>query len=202
MSDKKEITDWDDYYKDNKVEEMPWYHIDLDHDVEKEIKSRNLNSGKFLDLGTGPGTQALQLAKLGFDVTGADLSENAIKKAKTLSDEINFVADDILNSNLPDNEFDYIFDRGCFHLFEDSQRINYIQQIKRILSADGIFFLKCMSIEEKSLPENEGPRRLSQQEIHDIFSNDFEIETIRDTEFAGTLDFLPKALFATLKKKS
>jgi hypothetical protein len=77
-----------------------------------------------------------------------------------------------------------------------------VQQIKRILSDDGIFFLKCMSIEEKSLPENEGPRRLSQQEIHDTFSNDFEIETIRDTEFAGTLEFLPKALFAILKKKS
>jgi len=112
-----EITDWDDYYKDNKVEQMPWYHTDLDHDLENEIKSRNLHTGKFLDLGTGPGTQALQLAKRGFDVTGADLSQNAIKKARTLSDEINFVADDILNSNLPDKEFDFIFDRGCFHLF-------------------------------------------------------------------------------------
>jgi len=77
-----------------------------------------------------------------------------------------------------------------------------VLQIKRILSDDGIFFLKCMSIEEKSLPENEGPRRLSKQEIQDTFSNDFEIESIRDTEFAGTLEFLPKALFAILKKKS
>jgi len=197
-----EITDWDDYYKDNKVEEMPWYHTDLDHDLENEIKSRNLNTGKFLDLGTGPGTQALQLAKKGFDVTGADLSQNAIINAKTLSNKINFVADDILNSNLPDKEFDFIFDRGCFHLFENPQRKNYVLQIKRILSDDGIFFLKCMSIEEKSLPENEGPRRLSKQEIQDTFSNDFEIESIQDTEFAGTLEFLPKALFAILKKKS
>ena len=202
MSGKNEITDWDDYYKDNVVEEMPWYHPDLDHDLENEIKSRKLNSGKFLDLGTGPGTQAIQLAKLGFDVTGADLSQNAIKKAKSLSDEINFVADDILNSGLPDKEFDYIFDRGCFHLFEDNQRTNYLKHIKRILSDDGIFFLKCMSIEEKSLPDDEGPRRLSKKEIQEFFSNDFEIENIRDTEFAGTLDFLPKALFAILKKKS
>ena len=53
-----EITDWDDYYKENKVAQMPWYHTDLDHDLENEIKSRNIHTGKFLDLGTGPGTQA------------------------------------------------------------------------------------------------------------------------------------------------
>ena len=38
----------------------------LDHDVEDEINSRSLNSGTFLDLGTGPGTQAIQLSEYGF----------------------------------------------------------------------------------------------------------------------------------------
>jgi hypothetical protein len=45
-----EITDWDDYYKDNKVEQMPWYHTDLDHDLENEIKSRNLQQNEDLML--------------------------------------------------------------------------------------------------------------------------------------------------------
>ena len=36
---------------------MPWYDIHLDHDLENEIKSRSLSKGKFLDLGTGPGTR-------------------------------------------------------------------------------------------------------------------------------------------------
>jgi ubiquinone/menaquinone biosynthesis C-methylase UbiE len=197
----EEFSDWETYYKNNEVTKMPWYDKNLDHDLENEIKTRNVSSGRFLDLGTGPGTQAIQLAKQGFDVTATDLSENAILKAKNLSNEVNFVKDDFMNSKLQDNEFNFIFDRGCFHVFDIPQRATYVEQIKRILNKNGILFLKCMSIDEKDLPADKGPHRLSKQEIHDVFSNDFEIETIRDTFFTGTINPLPKALFAVLKKK-
>ena len=197
----EEFSDWETYYKNNEVTKMPWYDKNLDHDLENEIKTRNVSSGRFLDLGTGPGTQAIQLAKQGFDVTATDLSENAILKAKNLSNEVNFVKDDFINSKLQDNEFNFIFDRGCFHVFDIPQRATYVEQIKRILNENGILFLKCMSIDEKDLPADKGPHRLSKQEIRDVFSNDFEIETIRDTFFTGTINPLPKALFAVLKKK-
>ncbi len=197
----EEFSDWETYYKNNEVTKMPWYDKNLDHDLENEIKTRNVSSGRFLDLGTGPGTQAIQLAKQGFDVTATDLSENAILNAKNLSNEVNFVKDDFMNSKLQDNEFNFIFDRGCFHVFDIPQRATYVEQIKRILNKNGILFLKCMSIDEKDLPADKGPHRLSKQEIRDVFSNDFEIETIRDTFFTGTINPLPKALFAVLKKK-
>lgn len=61
---KKEFPDWDVYYKQNKVETMPWYEKNLDLDIVEEIQF--LEKGKFLDLGTGPGTQAIELAKNGF----------------------------------------------------------------------------------------------------------------------------------------
>ena len=197
---KEKISDWNTYYKDNEVEKMPWYEKNLDHDLENEIISGNLSKGRFLDLGTGPGTQANQLAKRGFDVTGTDLSENAIEKAKTLSNKVNFLTDDFLNSKLPDNEFDYIFDRGCFHVFDISQRQKYVEQIKRILKNNGKLFLKCMSIDEKNLPDNEAPYKFSKQQIIDIFSNDFDIKSIKDSVFQGTLDQFPKALFVVMKK--
>ena len=31
---KENFSGWDDYYKENKVEEMPWYEKNLDHDLE------------------------------------------------------------------------------------------------------------------------------------------------------------------------
>ena len=67
---------------------MPWYEKDLDQDLENELKSKNYTTGDFLDLGTGPGTQALQLIKYDFKVTGTDISQNAIEKAKKLSSKI------------------------------------------------------------------------------------------------------------------
>ena len=201
MNNKKKFPDWDTFYKENKIEKMPWYEKNLDLDLEHQIKSKNLSKGKFLDIGTGPGTQAIQLAKIGFEVTGTDLSKSAIEKAKKISSKVNFVTDDFMKSKLPDNEFDFILDRGCFHVFDVSQRQNYLRQLKRVLKDGGILFLKVMSDEEKDLSEDEGPHRFSRQEIIDVFSDDFEIESIDSTVYYGTLNPLPKARFAVLKLK-
>ena len=171
---KENFSGWDDYYKENKVEEMPWYEKNLDHDLENEITSKNLSKGRFLDLGTGPGTQAIQLAKRNFEVTANDISPSAIEKAKKLSNEINFLVDDVLDSKLSDGGFDFNFDRGIFHLFDVSKRPQYVKQIKRILDDNGVLFLKCMSIDEKNLPDDDMPHKLSKQEITDAFDDDFD----------------------------
>jgi len=47
---KKEFPDWDTYYKENNVEDMPWYEKTLDPDLENEIKSRKLSRGKSFSL--------------------------------------------------------------------------------------------------------------------------------------------------------
>jgi len=199
---KDNFSGWDNYYKETKVEEMPWYEKNLDQDLENEIKSKNLNTGNFLDLGTGPGTQAIQLAKRNFEVTATDISQSAIEHAKKLSNEINFLVDDILNSKLSDKEFDFIFDRGIFHIFDVSQRPQYVKQINRILKNNGILFLKCMSIDEKNIPDDDMPHKLSKQEIMDSFDDEFDIQRINDTVFVGAHELKPKAIFAVLKKKS
>jgi SAM-dependent methyltransferase len=200
-STSKELHDWDDYYKENDVQTMPWFLEKLDHDVLNEINSKALKKGKFLDLGTGPGTQAKQLSSLGFDVIGSDLSQSAIEKAKKLYSEPQFVVDDILNSKFSDNEFDYIFDRGIFHIFEKNQLSSYLSQIKRILKENGLLFLKCMSVDEKNIPDGAGPTLYSQDQIKEFFENDFEIETTKDSLFYGASSEFYKAIFTVLKNK-
>ena len=199
---KETFPGWDEYYQKTKVEVMPWYEKNLDHDLEDEIKTNNYNVGNFLDLGTGPGTQALQLSKYDFKVTGTDISKSAIEKTQKLSNEINFLVDDILDSKLADDTFDFILDRGIFHIFDESQRPLYVKQITRILNDNGILFLKCMSIEEKKLPDNDMPHKLSKQEIMDSFDVYFDIVKIIASEFRGSMDFYPKSWFVVLKKKS
>ena len=203
MKSKKDDEDWEQFYKETKVEDLPWFTKKLDSDLENEIKTRNIKKGRFLDLGTGDGTQARALAKYGFDVTGTDISETAINNTKKLSDEINFLTDDILNSKLPSNAFDFIFDRGVFHLFDNPQRSKFAEHIKRILDNNGIYFLKCMSIEQEEFPDGNGPNRLTKQEIQDTFEHNFDIEKIKPSVFeAINFDSNPKAWFVILKKKS
>lgn len=196
----RKLPTWDDYYKNEKIEKMPWYNEKLDFDLEDELNARQLNNGIFLDLGTGPGTQAIELAKKGFDVIGSDIAETVIERNKIMYEKkyqnIKFVVDNILESDFKDNYFDYIFDRGCFHVFSEEDRPKYYNQIKRILKQKGILFLKCFSIDE---PMKDGPYRFSHNDIHNIFSKNFQINEIKKTVYQGTLDPLPKALFSVMK---
>ena len=199
-STNRKLPTWDDYYKNEKIERMPWYNEELDFDLEEKLNAMQLNTGIFLDLGTGPGTQAMQLAKKGFDVIGSDISETVIKRNKIIYKNkypnLEFVVDNILDSDFKDNYFDFIFDRGCFHVFSGEDRPKYYNQIKRILKQKGILFLKCFSIDE---PMKDGPYKFSHNDIHNIFSENFQINAIKKTVYQGTLDPLPKALFSVMK---
>jgi ubiquinone/menaquinone biosynthesis C-methylase UbiE len=195
----KDFPDWDSLYKSQKIETMPGYNENFDSDLEKELDERKIiNDGKFLDLGTGPATQAIWLAKRGFKVIGSDLSQAAINRARKIyanEENVNFIVDDILNSTFYENEFDYIFDRGCFHVLSPADRQNYMRKIKRILKVNDILFLKCFSDKE---PRKEGPYKFSQDEIRDLFDESFRIDSIKETVYQGTLDPFPKALFVVM----
>jgi SAM-dependent methyltransferase len=195
----KDFPNWDNLYKNQNVESMPWYNKNLDSDLEEELEKRKITKGRILDLGTGPATQAIQLYKRGLQVIGSDVSEAAINRAREVYDydKISFIVDDILNSTIKDKSFDYVFDRGCFHVLPIEKRPVYIREINRILDDNGILFLKCFSTKE---PRQEGPYKFSEDEIRQLFRNDFVI-SVKDTVYQGTLDPLPKALFVVINKQ-
>ncbi len=190
--------DWEEVYRNGSVDGLPWYRKELDNDFKDELINRQLSDGEALDLGTGPGTQALGLSKLGFKVTAVDISKNAIEEAKKLSSDIDFEVDDILNSKLK-KKFDLVVDRGCFHTIEPEDRKTYLTNLKKLIKPGGLLFLKCFSDRE---PETGfGPYRISESIIKDIFSKDFVIEKIKHSEMRGNRKPNPKALFAVMKKK-
>lgn len=192
---------WDNRYMNEPDTQMPWFYPDLDPDLKSALKSLSMASGSFLDLGTGPGTQAVELAKLGFMVTASDISSTALSEAKKRADaagvEISFVEDNILETTIT-GKFDYIFDRGCFHVLPPHRWKPYAQIIQGIIKPGGILFLKCFSTNE---PGTHGPYRVGRDDIRISFSEDFEIISIIDTVYQGTLDPLPKALFCIMRRR-
>jgi SAM-dependent methyltransferase len=201
MTKSNEIPHWDSLYTNEAtIGSLPWYNKDLDHDLREYLNTMNITKGRFLDLGTGPATQAIELSKLGFQVTATDISENAISRAKRISNSIEFIVDDVLESKLKEDSFDYIFDRGCFHVLEPSSRQRYVNQICRILRDGGLLLLKTFSAKEPL--RGGGPYRFSIDEIDSIFSDRFVRESFKETVYQGTLDILPKALFVVLRKQT
>lgn len=189
---------WHTLYETEDVDKLPWFFQDLDPDLAEALQANHLTRGRFLDLGTGPGTQAIALADMGFEAVGSDLSEAAIEKAQALSNNAIFIVDDILNTQLQPG-FDYIFDRGCFHVLPPETREKYAQTVSRLLNPNGYLFLKPFSVEN---PEWEvGPYRFSKADLQDIFGNSFEIVSTIDTVYQGTLAEKPKALFMVARKR-
>lgn len=200
MNQQREFPNWEKLYQDQNVESMPWFNPDLDADLDQALSKLNLHTGAALDLGTGPGTQAIALAQRGFQVTATDLSDTAIQKAQAIAKEkgldIFWKQDDILNSNLA-QKFDFILDRGCFHVFPPERRQDYVSVVGSLIKPGGYLFLKCFSHLET---REEGPYRFTSEEIKQIFSQTFNVRSVEETVYQGTLDPLPKALFCILEK--
>jgi SAM-dependent methyltransferase len=190
--------DWTTLYAQEASESLPWFHKNLDPDLAAELDRRGLVRGAFLDLGTGPGTQARQLARRGFAVTGSDIAATAIGKARARgTGGVIFVQDDILRTKLV-GPFDCIFDRGCFHVIDPAARPVYVANVKKLLRPGGLLFLKCFS--DAQPDGGHGPWRFSRAELEAAFAGTLAVESVRDTVYQGTMEPQPKALFAVMTR--
>ncbi|NBT57717.1 class I SAM-dependent methyltransferase [bacterium] len=198
MERKSRFPDWKTIYETEPVETMAWFCSELDPDLKKSLDQKSLREGRFLDIGSGPGTQALALSQIGFVVTGTDLSEGAVRAGQKLSPRIQFIQDDIVHSKLQ-GQWDFAFDRGCFHCLDPKDRAVYVETVGRLLVPGGLLFLKTFSWKQEDW--GYGPWRFSPKEIEMLFSSGFNCLSSVETEYQGTLPQNPKALFSVLEKK-
>lgn len=197
-----QFPNWEQLYQENPVETMPWFSPDLDPDVEQALLILNLPGGALLDLGTGPGTQAIALAKLGFQVTATDLSATAVQqataRAATEGVAVSFRQDDILNSHL-DRSFDLILDRGCFHVLPPNHRSTYVRTVANLLKPGRYLLLKCFSTQET---RDYAPYRFTPETVQQTFADSFQVTSSELTIYQGTLNPPPQALFCILQKRA
>ncbi len=100
---------------------------------------------RILDCACGIGTQALGLAKLGFQVTACDLSPSAVERTRKEAEKRGlsvraFVADMLDLTEVPDGEFDAVIcmDNSLPHL-ESEELLRAAVQIRRKLRSGALF---------------------------------------------------------------
>ncbi len=92
-----------------------------------------------VDIGTGTGQFAVYLARLGFRVTGIDISEGMIRKAREhaqhLNLEIDFQRNDADSLPFENNSFDVVASRNLLWTLPDPERA--IEEWRRVLKPAG-----------------------------------------------------------------
>jgi SAM-dependent methyltransferase len=138
-------------YKDRNYREAQIFMDNLTHYLNLPEKA------KVLDLACGKGRHSIYLNQLGYDVIGADLSENSITEAnKNANETLHFVVHD--KREPFEEKFDAIFNLfTSFGYFEDEEDdIKTLLAIKDSLSEYGfavIDFMNAQQVIDNLIPE-------------------------------------------------
>jgi ubiquinone/menaquinone biosynthesis C-methylase UbiE len=169
--------EWDQIYRKYPLETLPW-ELGRPRKVLVElVEKRLIRKGKALDICCGTGTNALYLTKKGFQVTGIDISSKAIEyakeKARKAHARIQFQVQNFLNLPFSGEEFDFVFDMGCFHRVQVRDRSTFITGVHRILKTNGSYLMICFS-------DKNGPawNHFAKEQIIQLFSDHFKIQNI------------------------
>ncbi|MBI2480282.1 MAG: class I SAM-dependent methyltransferase, partial [Planctomycetia bacterium] len=125
----------------------------------------------------------------GHQVTGIDFLEHPIAEAKRKAQErglsATFLVMDARHLEDIPEVFDSVIDCGLFHVFSDEDRARYVDGLASVVKPGGKMFMMCFSDEE---PPGDGPRRVSQDEIHVAFAKDWHVESIEEARFEARPD--------------
>lgn len=152
--------------------------------VAREEEGREPPYGPALDLGTGSAVWGLRLAQRGWRVTGVELVENALRRARDrvaeAGVEMRLVHGDVtaLGEAGVGSGFRLVLDTGTFHGLSDGRRVAMGREVSAIAAPDATLILDCFA------PRRRGPlpRGASQEDVEAAFPG----WAVTDIEVADT----------------
>jgi hypothetical protein len=125
--------------------------------IAREEEGRDPPFGKALDIGTGSAVWGVRLAKRGWDVTGIDVVETALDRArKQAADErveLRLLQADVtkLGESEVGSGFRLLLDTGTFHGLRNREREAMGREVSSIAAPDATLIVDCFA------PRRRGP---------------------------------------------
>ncbi|WP_407565521.1 class I SAM-dependent methyltransferase [Streptomyces sp. 184] len=145
---------WDGFYADRE-RDVPFFADKPDENLVSYLDRDLVAPGRALDLGCGPGRNAVFLAAHGFDVEAVDLSATAVawgeERAREAGVAVRFHCGDAFGlvrdepGPLRGGPYDLIYDSGCFHHLPPHRRVSYLALLRDHLAPGGHFGLACFA---------------------------------------------------------
>lgn len=109
--------------------------LDTEHPGMKLLLKVAQSKNNILDLGCGEGTRLNLIKGSGKKLTGIDVSDTAIKRAKLNYPEINFVSGNIEKLPYPDASFDLVYSAFVFEHLDKPEKV--LKEAIRVLKKGG-----------------------------------------------------------------
>lgn len=176
---------WNESYASG---ELPWDTGQPEPALMELVDSGRVRPCSALEIGAGTGTNAIWMAERGFDVLGVDISPVAVEKARAKMGarglRCRFMAGDFLEAAPAGGPFQFAFDRGCFHMFDEpGERERFAAQVAGALAPGGLWLSLIGSTEGP--PRESGPPRRTAREVMLAIEPVLEIVEFRSGEIRG-----------------
>ncbi|AQZ62802.1 Methyltransferase [[Actinomadura] parvosata subsp. kistnae] len=169
---------WDGFYAD-RSKPVPFFVAGPDESLASYVERGLLAPGRALDLGCGPGRNAVFLASRGFEVDAVDLSPAAVtwgrERAQEAGVRVRFVCGDAFTAPELAGPYDLVYDSGCLHHLPPHRRVSYRALLERVLAPGGHLGVTCFA----------AGRMGSDQSDEELY---------RDGELHGGLAYTPEEL--------
>ncbi|HEX5051138.1 MAG TPA: class I SAM-dependent methyltransferase [Planctomycetota bacterium] len=178
-------SDWNEHYAGGFT---PWDTGVADPLLMQMVESGALPTGRALDVGCGTGGNAIWLAQHGYTVLGVDVAPLAIEKAQQRLPAglpCRFATLDFLAAEPTGGPFQLVFDRGCWHVFDEpEQRARVAARVAAVLAPDGMWLSLIGSTEGPA--RDIGPPRRSLRDVVAAIEPHLELVSVRSAEFRDT----------------
>lgn len=155
--------DWNTRYVEG---DLPWDSGLASRELQRVLDEAGIAPCRALELGCGTGTNSIELARRGFDVTAVDCAPQALEIAQRKATEagvtVNWIEADVQNFGADTDPFDFVFDRGCYHCCRRVDFAGYQTTLQNVTRPGSQMLCLCGHVGEAS---DHGIPRVSEEEL-------------------------------------
>ena len=156
-------------------------------------------TGRILDIGCGPGDNAIFLASRGMRVTGLDCAPSAISEARARAAakgaRVTFDVADATKLAGYDDAFDTVLDSALYHCLTEEERHQYVGALTRATRQEARLHLLCFSTEGPQIVPAQ--HLVSETNLRETLRRDWVIERLEIAPY--TMASTPDDLRASIR---
>ena len=175
-----------DRFEQSYIEGSPPWVIDEPQPAVVALERAGGFRGRVLDIGCGTGEHTIHLARLGYDVLGADAAPSALAIARAAADArgvgARFTRVDALHPTGLAG-FDTVLDSALFHIFDAGDQVRYAEALLEVCAPGGVLHVLALSTDGPGF----GPE-IDESQIRSAFDRPgWTLEDLARTSYRGVV---------------